>query len=59
MQDSWWSCLLFKMFVNLARPFFGKPFLLDGSKDYPQRLQSCENYWFIWPAASLSDHECM
>ena len=48
VQDFWWNCLLFKMFVNLARPFF---FFLktsakkDGSKDYPQRLQSCENYW--------------
>lgn len=36
VQDFWWSCLLFKMFVNLARPFFLKTFSKkDGSKDYP------------------------
>lgn len=39
----WWSCLLFKMFGNLARPFFLENlFKKDGSKDPTQRLQSCE-----------------
>ena len=46
VQGFWWSCLLFKMLGNLAKPFFlENPFKKDGSKDYPKRLQSCENYW--------------